>query len=247
MKKLRDVCLGFLIINLFWLICAQILQYRALPSPIAVYAHFGDVVAAGIFVHIWASLRRILAGLGISILVGAPLGILMGRSKRWGKLLNPLVYFSYPVPKTALLPVAMLLFGLNDGSKVLIIVLTTVFQILVAARDAAAGIDGGVYQVAVSAGAGRWTVFRHITLPAVAPALFTGTRVSAGTALAILLIVEAYGTRAGLGYYIMDAWSRLDYLEMYGGIVVMALFGAVIFLCADLLAQRLCRWQGEQL
>lgn len=245
MKKVRDFCIGFLLVNLLWLLASQLLQYRALPSPLQVYAQFGAVVSAGIFRHMGASLWRVFAGLGLSLLIGAPLGILMGRSPRWGKLLNPLVYFSYPVPKTALLPVAMLLFGLNDGSKILIIVLTTVFQILVSARDAAAGIDPAVYQVAVSAGASRIAVLRHITLPAVAPALFTGVRVSAGTALAILLIVEAYGTRAGLGYYIMDAWSRLDYVEMYGGIVVLALFGAALFLCADLLAQRLCRWQGE--
>lgn len=246
MKKIRDFCIGFLLLNLFWLAAAQILQFRALPSPIAVYVHFGDVIAAGVLRHIGASLFRVLAGLGISLLVGAPLGVLMGRVPFWGKLLSPLVYFSYPIPKTALLPVAMLLFGLNDGSKILIIVLTTVFQILVSARDAAAGIDPAVYQVAISAGAGRSAILRHITLPAVAPALFTGVRVSAGTALAILLIVEAYGTRAGLGYYIMDAWSRLDYLEMYGGIVVMAVFGAALFLCADLLAHRLCRWQGKK-
>lgn len=242
MKKVRDFCLGFLLLNLFWLLAALALQSRALPSPVAVYAHFGDVLAAGVFIHVGASLWRIVAGLFLSLLIGVPLGVLMGRSERWGKLLSPLVYFSYPIPKTALLPVAMLLFGLGNGSKILIIVLTTVFQVIVTTRDAVAAVDPGVYQVATSAGCGRWAVLGHITLPAALPALFTGLRVSTGTALAILFLVEAYGTRAGIGYYILDAWSRIDYIEMYGGIVVIALFGAALFLLTDIIARRLCRW-----
>ena len=243
MKKVRAFLLGFLVLNLLWLLGSLALQSRAVPSPVAVYARFGDVVQAGLLRHVGASLGRVLTGLGLSLLAGVPLGILMARSPRWGRLLGPLVYFSYPVPKTALLPVAMLLFGLGDGSKVLILFLTTVFQVVVTARDAVEALDPSIYRVAVSAGAGRGCILREITLPAVLPALFTGVRVSVGTGLALLIIVEAYGTRAGLGYYIMDAWSRLNYVQMYGGILTMAVLGAVLFLLLDLLSQRLCRWQ----
>lgn len=243
MRKLRDILLGFLALNLFWAAAALLLQSRALPFPWAVYAHFGDVVAAGVFRHIAASLWRVGLGLAIALAIGMPLGLLMGRSRRWAKLLGPLTYFSYPIPKTALVPVAMLLLGMRDGSKVLIVVLTTVFQVMVAVRDAAREVGPAYYQVARSAGAGRGAVLRHITLPAVLPGLFTALRLSTGTALAILIFVEGYGTRAGMGYYIMDAWSRLDYLEMYGGIVVMALVGAALFWLADAAAERLCRWQ----
>ena len=77
----------------------------------------------------------------------------------------------------------------------------------------------------------------------VLPELFTSLRIGVGTALAVLFIVEAYGTRAGIGYYILDCWSRIDYLGMYGGIVLISLVGALLFLGVDLLAQRLCRWK----
>lgn len=243
MKKLRDFFFGFLVFNLLWLLASLLLQSRVLPAPTEVYAHFGDVLSAGILVHIAASMWRIVSGLGLSLAMGVPVGILMARSGRWAGLLGPLVYFSYPIPKTALLPVAMLLFGLGDGSKILIIVLTTVFQVIVSTRDAVHQVDSAVYQVATAAGAGRWAVLRHVTLPAILPALLTALRLSTGTALAILFLVEAYGTRAGIGYYILDAWSRIDYLEMYGAIVVVALLGAVLFLLTDLLSRRLCRWQ----
>lgn len=97
--------------------------------------------------------------------------------------------------------------------------------------------------MAVSAGASRGRLLGQITLPAVLPELFTSLRIGVGTALAVLFIVEAYGTRAGIGYYILDAWSRIDYLEMYGGIVVISVVGAALFLAVDLLARRLCRWK----
>ena len=236
MKKTGAFLLGFAAVNLLWLAAAALLDTRALPGPVDVYAHFGDVLAAGVFRHIGASLWRALA-------VGVPVGLLMAASPRWNALLHPVVYFSYPVPKTALLPVAMLLFGLRDGSKILIILLTVLFQVIVATRDAARAVDPGLYQVAVSAGASRGRLLGQITLPAVLPELFTSLRIGVGTALAVLFIVEAYGTRAGIGYYILDAWSRIDYLEMYGGIVVISVLGAALFLAVDLLARRLCRWK----
>lgn len=244
MRRARDFLLGFLLLNLLWLLAAALLRTNVVPSPVTVYLHFGKVLSSGILRHVGASLWRVGAGLGISLALGVPLGVLMARSARWGRLLSPLVYFAYPIPKTALLPVALLLFGLGDGSKILVMVLTTLFPVVVAARDGAAEVDPGLYAVAKSAGAGGRTLLVEITLPAILPNLFTSLRVNTGTSLAVLFLVEAYGTRAGLGYYILDAWSRLSYVEMYGGIVVIAVLGAGLFLLTDLLERRLCRWQG---
>ncbi len=181
------------------------------------------------------------AGLSIALLIGIPVGIVMASSATANHLLHPLVYFSYPVPKTALLPVCMLLLGLGNGSKILIIVLTTVFQIIVAVRDAAEHIDQGIYSVAKSAGAHKGSILKDITLPAVLPELFTSIRVGTGTSLAILLIVEAYGTRWGMGYYILDSWSRINYIQMYGGIVIMSVVGAALFWILDGIQWALCK------
>lgn len=243
MKKMLT---GFLLLNLLWLVGAALLQSPALPGPLAVYARFGDAVSAGLLLHAGASILRVVAGMAFALLVGLPLGLLMAGSARWGRLLTPLVYFSYPVPKTALLPVAMLLLGLGESSKILIMTLTTVFQVVVAVRDAAAEIDPALYDVAKSANVRKNRILWGVTLPAILPALFTALRVGAGTSLAILLIVEAYGTRAGLGYFILDAWSRISYSQMYAGILTLAALGAVIFLALDLLAKRLCPWAAQK-
>ncbi len=240
-KKMWVFFKGFLLVNLLWFLLAALLSTSVLPGPLTVYGKFSQVVNGGLWLHIGASLGRVAAGLSIALLIGVPVGIFMASSAIANRLLHPLVYFSYPVPKTALLPVCMLLLGLGNGSKILIIVLTTVFQIIVAVRDAAEHIDQGIYYVAKSAGARKGSILKDITLRAVLPELFTSIRIGTGTSLAILLIVEAYGTRWGMGYYILDAWSRINYIQMYGGIVIMSVVGAALFWILDGIQWALCK------
>lgn len=239
MKKFYEFLRGFLILHIIWLFASLLLQTKALPNPVYVYKNFMQVIENGIFLHIFASLFRIFGGILISLCIGTPIGLKMAESERWNRWLHPLVYFSYPIPKTAFMPVAMLLLGLGNSSKLVIMVLTIVFQVIITVRDAANNIEKGYYQVAVSAGAGRRDIFYHITVPAVMPELFTNLRINMGTSLAILFIVEAYGTRLGLGYYILDSWSRINYIEMYGGIVVISIVGAGLFLGIDIISERI--------
>lgn len=240
-KKIWVFLKGFLLVNLLWFFLAAFLSTSVLPGPLTVYGRFDQVMSGKLWLHVGASLGRVGAGLSIALLTGIPLGLVMASSTIANRLLHPLVYFSYPIPKTALLPVCMLLLGLGNGSKILIIVLTTVFQVIVAVRDAADHIDQGIYYVAKSAGANKRSILKDITLPAVLPELFTSIRIGTGTSLAILLIVEAYGTRWGMGYYILDAWSRINYIQMYGGIVVMSVVGSALFWILDGLQWTLCK------
>lgn len=238
MKKGKDFVLGFLTVNLIWLVAAALLNKPMLPSPLLIYRHMGEILSGRMILHILASLGRIGGALCFSLLIGVPVGLLIAQKRRFRGLVDPLVYFFYPVPKTALLPVAMLLLGLGNGSKLSIMVLTMIFPIIVTARDAVGHISPSIYQVAKSAGLSSSYVLRHVTLPAILPELFTGFRISIGTALAILFIVEAYGTRYGIGYYILDSWSRIDYITMYGGILLVGIVGAMMFLIIDLVAEK---------
>ena len=121
MKKLLNrICLfleGFLLINLIWYIGYLAANTTVIPNPITVYQNFGTVLADDILIHILCSLERIGLGLGLSLLIGIPVGILMAYSNNADKILYPLVYFSYPIPKTALLPIAMLLWGMRGRLK----------------------------------------------------------------------------------------------------------------------------------
>jgi len=232
---------GFLLLNLIWLTAAVLLNINVVPNPFLVYKSFERVFTANILLHILYSLRRIGTGLALSLAAGIPIGILMAYSIKANRILYPLIYFSYPIPKTALLPVAMLLWGMRDGSKVAIIFLIIVFQVIVSVRDSVLNIDKSMYQVITSAGANRRQIIRHVTLPAILPELLTSIRVSLGTAVSVLFFVEGYGTKFGMGYFILDAWSRINYIDMYLGIIVISIVGFALFISIDFIADKLCK------
>jgi NitT/TauT family transport system permease protein len=189
------------------------------------------------------SLGRILAGIVISILVGIPLGFLMGYFNKVDKVLSPLVYFTYPVPKLALLPIVMLLFGLGEVSKLIMIILIIVFQIIISSRDAVKSIPEETFRSLQSLGASKLQTFTEIILPASLPEVLTATRLALGTAVSILFFTETFGTQYGMGYFIMDSWMRVNYLDMYAGIVILSFMGFCIFTAIDIVEGYACSWR----
>lgn len=116
----------------------------------------------------------------------------------------------------ALLPIVMLLGGLGNISKIIMIMLIVLPQVTIAVRDAVRNIPQNYYDIYQTLQAKKPTIFLAVTLPSSLPAVFSSLRVSLGTALSILFFTENYGTEYGMGYFIMDAWTRMDYPAMYG-------------------------------
>ncbi|MFL0247963.1 ABC transporter permease [Candidatus Clostridium stratigraminis] len=243
-KKIKLFIEGFILFNILWYILAVVINMRVLPKPTDIYFNLTNLYGEKLYLHVLVSLYRVSYGLIISLVLGVAIGLTMAYSKLWNKILNPLVYFTYPIPKTALLPVVMLLFGLGDSSKVIIIVLILIFQIIVAVRDAVINIPEETYNPIKSLGASRLQIFTNITLPAIMPELLTNLRLSVGTALSILFFAEGYGTQYGIGYYILDAWTRIDYISMYAGILVISLLGFFLFILIDILEEVICKWKA---
>ncbi len=176
-----------------------------------------------------------------------PAGLALGQSQRLNRLLSPLIYIIYPIPKIVFLPIILLFLGIGDASKIFIIFLILFFQILVVVRDAASALRPELIYSVRSLGAGRRALFRFVYLPATVPATLTALRVSVGTAIAVLFFAEAYATNSGLGYYIMvKSWGRLAYPEMYAGVVAMSLLGLLLYFAVDWLERRLAPWMFIQ-
>ncbi|ROR30488.1 NitT/TauT family transport system permease protein [Mobilisporobacter senegalensis] len=241
-RNLKLFIQGFLSINLIWFIGYLVSDTTVIPNPIYVYKNFGNILTDHMMIHILYSLKRIGIGLLLSLLVGIPIGILMAYSQKINRILYPFIYFGYPIPKTALLPIAMLLLGMRDGSKIVIMFLVIVFQVIVSVRDSVYNIDNVLYQVIQSNGASRWQMIWHVTLPAILPQLLTSVRVSLGAAVSILFFVEGYGTTYGVGYYIQDAWSKINYVDMYIGIITISIMGFSLFALIDYASDKLCKW-----
>ncbi|MGE4284480.1 MAG: ABC transporter permease [Clostridia bacterium] len=242
-RKIKMFLQGFIIFNILWYVFSIIVNMKVLPKPTDIYLNMNNLYGEKLYIHVLVSFYRVGSGLAISLALGTFIGLLMAYSSIWNKMLNPLVYFTYPIPKTALLPMVMLLFGLGDTSKIIIIVLILVFQIIVAVRDAVLNIPPGNYDSIRSLGASKFQIFIHITLPAILPELLTSLRLSLGTALSILFFAEGYGTQYGIGYYILDAWTRIDYIGMCAGIVVISLLGFGLFILVDIFEETICKWK----
>jgi NitT/TauT family transport system permease protein len=243
MQKLKNYLYSFIVITILWYLAFSILKLPIVPSPIVVYINIFNIFKEKISIHALYSLGRIFAGIIVSILIGLPLGFLMGYYKKVDKLLSPLIYFTYPVPKMALLPIVMLLFGLRETSKVIMIFLIVVFQIIITARDAVREIPKEAYYSLNSLGASKFQIFKHIIAPASISEVITSTRLALGTAISVLFFTETYGTRYGMGYLIMDSWMRVNYIEMYSSIVVLSIIGLLIFSVIDIIEGFVCAWR----
>lgn len=224
-----------------WQAASWVLASPALPGPVVA---LGDLwrLRASLLSETGVSAWRVAAAVLLGIAVGAPAGLALGRSPGADAVLAPLVFLSYPVPKVVFLPVLFVLLGIGDASKITLITLIVFFQVLVTARDAARAIPVASVLSVRSLGADPWQVFRHVVVPAALPEIFTALRISTGTAIAVLFFSESVAGSSGLGYYIIDAWGRVAYGEMFAGIIAMALLGVVLYELIEALELRVCRW-----
>ncbi len=243
--KRRDLLLATAALLLAWQAAAWLLDEPVLPGPLLVARVFVEEVARGeLAEHFLASLWRVAASTLISILLAWPAGLVMGQSKQIDRFFSPLVYLIYPIPKVVLAPVVLLLVGIGNLSKILIIFLILFFQILVLVRDQAAAIRPELIQSVRSLGAGRRALFRFVYLPASVPAILTALRQSIGTAVAVLYVAELFATQKGLGYYIyLNGSTLLNYPAMYAGVGAMSLLGLGLYFAVDYLERRWAGWQ----
>jgi ABC-type nitrate/sulfonate/bicarbonate transport system permease component len=226
-----------------WFLSAHLLNKPLLPNPLTVIARLPYLVEKRLLWHLKASLFRIFFGLFVASSFGFLSGLLIGRCTKGRAFFDALIYLTYPIPKMALLPVVMLLGGLGDTAKVVMIVLIVYPQVTVAVRDAIRQIHSDYYKVYQTLQASSLRQLIQITIPAAIPSVLSAIRISLGTALSILFFTENYGTEYGMGYLIMDSWTRMDYPAMYGGILILSGLGFGLFLVLDWLSWWSCSWQ----
>jgi ABC-type nitrate/sulfonate/bicarbonate transport system permease component len=243
--KWRDLLGGMAALLALWQFAAWGINQPILPGPGPVLITFGqELITGNLARHVAASAWRVFAGVLLAAALAIPAGLILGQSPRLNRLFAPLIYLTYPIPKVVLLPVLLLLLGVGDSSKIVLLALILFFQILVVVRDEAAGIRPELLLSVRSLGAGRLGLFRFVYVPATIPALFTALRISVGTAIAVLFFAESFATTSGLGYYILiQSWGRVAYREMYAGVVALSLLGLVLYYAADWLERRAARWR----
>jgi len=243
LSKLKSLAIGAIGVMAIWFIAFWVMDSHIMPNPVLVLRAIPGLVDQNIFAHFRHSFFRVMAGLFSSMAVGLVVGILAAGNNFVSKLLNPFIYFTYPIPRIALLPVVMLIFGLGDISKIIMITLVIVYPTIIVVRDSVKDIPKEIYNVLTCYGASRLHVFFYITLPWAFSAILSTLRISLGTAIAILFITETFGTTFGMGFFIQDAWMRINYVQMYAGIVVLSIVGFLLFMIIDIIEDVFLKWK----
>lgn len=243
MKKQR-LWLGFLLILGLWLIGHYFLDSRLIPSPLSTLIHLvGLLVQGELLIHGIFSIYRLFAAVFLALILGTATGIVMGMNRQVERVLAPFTYIMFPVPKAALLPILFVLFGLGDMTKIVLIVLILYFQMALSVYDGVRDIPADIFLSARTLRLRGWALYRHVVIPAILPNIFTALRISVGIGIAVLFFAETYATRYGLGYYIMNQWSLLNYEAMYSGILLLGAMGYGLFRGIDLLRQKWVHWR----
>ena len=233
---------GLLMIVGFWYLLHNVIQSKVVPNPYEAFLAFIYLLKGDLALHLGVSILRVIAAVAISMVIAVPLGLWIGSSKKADAILSPVVYILYTVPKIAFLPVFMLLFGLGDKSKVILLISIILFQILLATRDGVKEIPRQLYYSTRSIGLNTWGLYEHLIIPAVLPKIISAIRISVGVGISVLFFSENFATSYGIGYFIMDKWAILKYKEMFAGIIGISIMGFLIFKGIDLAERRLCPW-----
>ena len=229
-----------IVLLLIWeaLVRIGLLDARFFPAPSSVIQELWTMVSSGIiFKHLGYTLSRVAMGFLIGAIPAVLLGIVMGLSPAIRAFLQPAIYSIYPIPKVALFPLFMLIFGLGEASKWAIVAVAVFFQVLISTLAGVVNIDRVYLDVAADFRASRWQAYRTIALPGALPFIFTGFQLGVGVALIVVVIAENFGTEWGLGYVVWHAWQVFEVREMYVGLIVIALVGYL----SQLLVQRVER------
>jgi len=184
-------------------------------------------------------------GYGLAVVVGVPLGILMGWYRRFNALLEPFVNALYATPRIALMPLIIIWFGVDMTSKVAIIFLSTVFPILVNTMTGVRTIDRDFIKVARSFGATDGQLFLTVALPSSVPNLLTGLRLGLGHALIGIVVGEMYGASAGIGYMMQIAGATFQTDRVMVGIIIIAAAGMALTQVLKMIENRFEMWRVD--
>lgn len=214
------------------------------PAPSSIIGALIKLSRSGeLWLNVSASLRRLVFGFVIGGVPALVLGIIMGLSRPIRLFIDPLIASTYPIPKSALLPLVLLIFGLGENSKIAMVAMGVFYPVIMNTVTGVLQIPKIYFDVSTNFGASRWEIFRTVALPGAAPFIVTGIKLGIGMGLILIAIAEMVGADSGLGYMIWNAWQLMDVETMYVGLLVIAFLGFVFTLLLDELERWLLPWR----
>jgi ABC-type nitrate/sulfonate/bicarbonate transport system permease component len=215
-----------------------------LPGPFDIANAFGAYIAKGqIWPDMWISGQELAYGFVLSIVVGLPLGMLMGWYRRLNQALDPFVTFFYSIPRVALTPLLIIWFGIGINSKIAVVFLGAVFAILINTAAGVKNLDPALIKAARSFGASDAQLFRTVVLPGSVPFILTGLRLGLGHALTGVVVAELVAAQAGVGLMMATAGATFQTSKVFVGLVIVATTGVVLTIVLSRIERRFQTWK----
>ena len=236
--------LGFLLplAGWFWASNSGIADPVFLPSPQAVWESAQRWWAEGFWQDLWVSIYRVMAGFLLAVILGVPLGVMIGSFKSAEAYFQPLNDFIRYMPASAFIPLTILWVGIGEGSKIAIIFIGVFFQIVVMTADTVRRIPHSYLEAASTLGADREELLSLVIWRGSQPQLLDILRVNMGWAWTYLVVAELVAANDGLGYAILTAQRFLETDRIFAGILVIGLIGLLFDFSFRWLQRRLFPW-----
>ncbi|MDQ3733287.1 MAG: ABC transporter permease [Actinomycetota bacterium] len=232
-KRYRDIILSVLtpvLLLVLWELGAQLgwFDARLFSPPSVIFATGATMIADGtLWDDVLPTVFRLLAGFALAAVFGVLAGLLMGVWRPVRAALGPLFTVLYAVPKVALLPLFLLIFGLNEIPRVFVVFIAVFFIVQINTLAGIVGVDARILESARAYNATGPKLFWYVLLPGALPSIFTGLRVAAGLAIVVVVSVEFVAANNGLGFLIWNSWQLFQPATMYVGLIAVSIIGAL--------------------
>lgn len=219
----------------------------SIPSPIEVVDRFILLIGSGIIIgDVAASLQRVLVGFSIGTLVAIPVGFLMGWYWIARGLIEPYVQFFRTVPPLAIIPLAIVLFGIGEEPKILVISLAAFFACVIATFQGVVNVDKTLINAATVLGAKDGSIFLRVVVPSSAPFILVGMRLGLGSSWATLVAAELIAAQQGLGFRMQQAQLYYQLDTIFVGLLLIGFLGLIMDRLLLLSELRLTSWQERR-
>lgn len=234
------------VVLLAWeaLVRVGLLDARFFPAPTSIVGTFVALVASGELAgHILTSLTRLFAGYLLGAVPALLLGLVLGLTRLARAFATPIIFALYPVPKVAILPLIMLIFGLGEMSKYVTVAIAVFFLVLVNTMAGVLAIEPIYLDVAKNFNASRRDFYLKVVLPGASPHIVTGLKLAIGVALIVLVTAEFIGAQRGVGVLIFESWQVFAIERLFVGLVTISFLGYLLALAFDELERVLIPWR----
>ena len=215
-----------------------------LPAPSDIISALGRLASSGdLLKHVSASLKRLVVGWSVGTIAGIAVGLAIGLFTLARSIGRPFLAALFPIPKIALLPLFIIWFGIDEGSKIATIILGVFFPTVVATYGAVDNVPRSLVRMAQSFGLSFGAIVRRVVLPAALPGILSGFRISSSIGIVLLTAAEMIGAEWGIGSLVLNAGASAQGDRLLAGVVVLSCFGLMFSAAVSLAERWLLAWR----